>query len=94
MPTSSATALVHADESSTPYKPLEVEFHSEAELRGLLDRAYTNRARALSCHTPAADQTVRQLAAQTGMICARRVSDGIAKWVLILPSRMEPGSCG
>ena len=66
-----------------------MEFHSEADLRELLDHAHASGVRALTCETPADDQTVRQLAARAGVICSRRVRDGVAKWVLFVPSRQE-----
>lgn len=76
-------------DTSEADRPLPVEFHSDAEFRDLLDHAYANGVRALTCETPAADQTVRQLAARAGVICPRRVRDGVAKWVLFLPRREE-----
>ena len=83
MPTPVATTIRKPEKN----EPVPVEFHSEVELRSRIDEAYAGGVHSFTCETAAADQTVRVLAARAGVICARRVQDGVAKWVLLLPSR-------
>lgn len=83
MPTPLATTLHNAEQ----HGPIAVEFHSEAEFLSRIEDAYADGAHSLTCETPADDQTARAMAARAGVICARRVQDGVAKWVLLLRSR-------